>query len=176
MQSLIPTWRIEQLDRGLGRAELLLDPHAVALEVRKRARAYLSVSQNRPWQSMACRRRSPKPHPRQAEALELLILAVDHAHDQLVRGVAAEVGEHLVEAADCAWTGDGEVVLVEVEMFTVVEVDRQLIAHERADHRPPASAVTTFERACAASLAPRAPGANMRRTSSRWLRCLIRWP
>ncbi len=71
-----------------------------------------------------------------SESRELAVLALDHPHDDRVASHAgACVREDLADAALGAGPGDGEVVLAEVDQLRVVDVDRQLVGHERPDQR-----------------------------------------
>lgn len=77
----------------------------------------------------------------EAEALKVVVLRVDEVpHHLLVKGQIRVAGlpglsEQLAQAGDGSWTGDYEVVSMEIENVGVGQVEDQLVGGEGAEAR-----------------------------------------
>jgi hypothetical protein len=56
--------------------------------------------------------------------------------NRLGRVETAEIYENLGKTAEGPWAGHREIVLVEVDQRRVVQIDGQLVGHERSDQGP----------------------------------------
>src|SRR5579859_1438879 len=81
-----PLRREEQGERLATRAKLMLDPHAFACQLGKRASCVLVGLAEQTLAVDGMQRTAEEPAERQSEACELLVLTLDHVEDHLLRG------------------------------------------------------------------------------------------
>src|SRR5690348_11747070 len=77
--------------------------------------------------------RSPPETPEfESQALELLVLALNHPVNDVRRRIAPDTNEGLSYSPECARSGLCVVVLAEMDQRRIVQVDRHLVGHKRA--------------------------------------------